>query len=162
VSALEGLGGLAAVVGFGVAFLGLGSFVNAAVAVSAAGVVPVVGDAVAGTDLASGRPARVALGDRLEKQDRTGDGRVERSDRAAHRDPHEQVAALAHRRSQALAFAADHDRQGSAQIALAGGQGRIRLRATDAHALRVQIGESGGQVIDGAEQEMLRRHRQMP
>ena len=112
------------------------------------------GGAVAASWTASGR---VALGDRLEQQDRAGDGGVERPDRAAHRDPHEQVAASADRRSQALALAADDDRQRPAQVGLTGGQRRVRLGAGDPQAVGVEVGQGARQVVDRAEEEMLDR-----
>ena len=72
--------------------------------------------------------ASVALGDRLEQQDRARDGGVERADRAPHRDPHEQVAAPAHGRPEALALAADDDRQRAAQVASGGRSAAHRPR----------------------------------
>ena len=50
-------------------------------------------------DGAAGRAVGIALGGDLEQQDGAGDGRVERPDRAAKRDPDEQVAALANGRA---------------------------------------------------------------
>ena len=59
---------------------------------------------------AAGGAVGVALGGDLEEQHRTGDGRVQRPDRATQRDPDEQVAALADRRAETLPFAADDER----------------------------------------------------
>ena len=86
------------------------------------------------------RPSGIALGDRLEQQDRARDRRVERPDRAAHRDAHEQVDRVAGLRPEALALAADDERQRPAQVGLADGQRRVARRrrrcAGRAHAGR--------------------------
>ena len=103
------------------------------------------------------RPGRIALGDRLEQQDRAGDCGVERPDPTLHRDPHEQVAAAADRRSQALTLAADDDRQRSAQVRLARGQRRVGLGSGDPQAVGVQVGQGARQVVDRAQEEMLGR-----
>ena len=47
---------------------------------------------------------------------------------AAHRDPHEQVAATADRRAEPLALAPDDERERAAQVGLAGGQRGVRRR----------------------------------
>ena len=65
-----------------------------------------------------GRAARVALGDRLEEQDRARHRGVQRADRPAHRDADQEVAAPPDDRTEALAFAADDDRQRTAQVGL--------------------------------------------
>ena len=67
-------------------------------------------------------PGGVALGNGLEQEDRPRDGGVERADRTAHRDPHEDVAAAAHGRAEALTLAADDDRERAPEVGLPGGQ----------------------------------------
>ena len=90
------------------------------------------------------RRPRIALGDGLEQQDRPGDGRIERPDRAPHRDPHEEVASAADGRPEALALAADDDRERPAKVALPCGQRRVAVGARDAQAVRVQVGQGAG------------------
>ena len=109
-----------------------------------------------------GSTVGIALGDRLEQQDGTGHGGVERPDRAAHRDPHEQVAAASDGGPEALALAADDDRERAAQVRLAGRQRRVRLGAGDPQAVAVQVGERARQVVDRAEQEVLDGARPTP
>src|SRR5215210_1915450 len=103
------------------------------------------------------RAGRVALGDGLEEEHRARDRGVERVDLAAHRDPHQEVAAAADRRTEALPLAADDDRERAAEIGLASGQRRLGLRAGDAKPARVEVGERAREVVDRTEQEMLDR-----
>ena len=87
---------------------------------------------------------RFTLGDRLEQQHGSGDGGVERSDRAAHRDPHEDVAAPPDGGAEPLALAPDDDRERAPEVGLAGRQRRIRLRAGDTQAMGTQVGQGAG------------------
>ena len=99
---------------------------------------------------------RVALGNGLEQDDGTSHGRIERPDRALHRNPHQEVAASAHGRAKSLSFAADDDGQRPAQVTLANGQGRIRLRSGDPQSVRVEVGQGSRQIVYRTEQEVLR------
>ena len=56
-----------------------------------------------------------------------------------------------------LALAPDHDGERAAQVGLAGGQRCIRLRAGDAQAAGVEVGQCAGKVVHRAQQEMLDR-----
>ena len=57
--------------------------------------------------------------------------------------------------AEALALAADDDRERAAEVGLTGGQRRVRLGAGDAQPRGVEIGERARQVVDRAEQEVL-------
>ena len=63
---------------------------------------------------------------------------------------------------EALTLAADHDRERAAQVGLARGQRRVRLRAGDPQAVGVEVGEGARQVVDRAQQEVLGRARPTP
>ena len=76
--------------------------------------------AAAGPGTAVGSDGPAPLGRCLEQQDRAGDRGVERADGAAHRDPHEEVAATTDGRPEALALAADDDGERSAQVGSGG------------------------------------------
>ena len=114
----------------------------------------------AGRRSAPGMPAGPAppgsrAGRRLEEQDRAGDRRVQRPDDAAHRDPHEQVAATADRRAEPLPLAPDDDRDRAAQVGLAGRQRGVRLGPDDPQPADVQVGQRARQVVDGRQQQVL-------
>ena len=87
--------------------------------------------------------------------DRPGDSRIERSDRAAHRDPDERRRSGDGRPAQALALAADDDRERASEVGLARGQRRIRLGADDPQAADVEVGEGAREVVDRGEKEVL-------
>ena len=65
--------------------------------------------------------------------------------------------AAADGRSQALALAADDDRQRPAQVALSGGHRGIALGAGDPDATSMEVAQRAGQVVDRAEQQVLDR-----
>ena len=113
----------------------------------------------AGTGSSGGsrlRDARgVALGNRLEQEDGARDRGVQRSDRAAHRNAHEQVRAASDGRAKALPLAADDDRKRTAEIRLPRGEWRLRLGAGDPEAARVKVGEGAGKIVDRGEEEVL-------
>ena len=115
-------------------------------AASASGVPPPRRSRAGRSERRSGRPCR--SGSRwasdLEEQDRAGDGRVQRSDRAAHRDADEQVAAASNRRTEALALAPDDERERAAQVGLARGERRVAVRAGDPDAAAVEVDERAG------------------
>ena len=111
-----------------------------------------------GSAASSGGAAGMPCGSRWARprtEDRPGHGRVQRSDDAPHRDPHDEIAAAADGRPQALALAADDDRQRAAESALPGGQRRIRLGAGDPQAAAVEIAQGARQVVDRAQQQVL-------
>ena len=101
----------------------------------------------------------IALGDRLEEQDRPSDGGVERADSAAHRDPHQQITPFADGWPETLALAPDDDRDRPSEIGLARGQRCIGLGSSDPQSTAMEIGESRGEIVDRAEEEMLYRSR---
>ena len=72
------------------------------------------------------------------------------------------VAAAADGRPEALALAADDDRERTAQVGLASGQRRIRLRAEDAQAVGAQVGQRPGEVVDGTAAGGARRRLPTP
>ncbi len=102
-----------------------------------------------------GGAARVPLRNGLEEEDRAGDGGIQRADRAAHRDAHEQVAAPSDRGAETLALAADDDGERTTQIALPRGQRRVGLGTGHAQSACVQVGERAREVVHRAEQEVL-------
>ena len=81
----------------------------------------------------------IALRDGLEEQDRTGHRGVERTDEAAHRDPHQQVAASTDGRAQTLTLAADDDRERTAEVG-SGAQSAVRPPRSQRSAARARAG----------------------
>jgi len=98
---------------------------------------------------------RVALAEGLEEEDRTGDGGVERPDRASHRDPDEQVAAPPNGRAETVALASDDDRDRPPKVCLSSRQRRVGIRSENPEAANMEVREGAGQVVHRSQQEVL-------
>ena len=56
-----------------------------------------------------------------------------------------------------MTLAADDDGDRPAQVRLAGGERRLGLGPDDPQAAQVQVGQRAGQIVDGSEEQVLRR-----
>src|ERR1019366_5324989 len=99
--------------------------------------------------------ARASLAYALVEGDRDGDGGVERSDGAGHRQARERIARALHGLAETLAFGADDERHGPREVELVDRRGAGEVEAHDEHPALLERLEGRGQGRDAAERGML-------